>query len=120
MDDRPDDASATLPPAGQVFPPSERIGDKYKLLPVIGEGGMGLVYLGEQEKPVRRRVAIKLIKPGLETKEVLARFASEDRQAFRCRPKNIDDRATFTPDGARIVSWAWSNNADKGSMWTAK
>lgn len=53
----------------------------YKLRELIGEGGMGLVYVAEQEKPVRRKVALKIIKPGLDTKEVIARFESE-RQAL--------------------------------------
>ncbi len=46
----------------------------YKLLQEIGEGGMGVVYMAEQEKPVRRKVALKVIKLGMDTKQVLARF----------------------------------------------
>jgi hypothetical protein len=46
----------------------------YKLLQQIGEGGFGVVYLAEQEKPVRRKVALKIITPGMDTKEVIARF----------------------------------------------
>ena len=53
----------------------------YHLLQVIGEGGMGLVYLAEQREPLVRRVALKLIKPGMDTREVLARFEAE-RQAL--------------------------------------
>jgi serine/threonine protein kinase len=53
----------------------------YRLLQQIGEGGMGVVYLAEQEKPVRRRVALKVIKPGMDTAQVIARFESE-RQAL--------------------------------------
>lgn len=53
----------------------------YKLLQVIGEGGFGTVYLAEQERPVRRRVALKLIKLGMDTAEVIARFEAE-RQAL--------------------------------------
>jgi len=53
----------------------------YKLLQKIGEGGCGLVYMAEQEKPVRRRVALKVIKLGMDTKNVIARFAAE-RQAL--------------------------------------
>jgi serine/threonine protein kinase len=53
----------------------------YTLLQQIGEGGMGAVYLAEQEKPVRRRVALKIIKPGLDTAQVIARFEAE-RQAL--------------------------------------
>ncbi len=53
----------------------------YKLLDVLGEGGMGIVYLAEQTEPVRRRVALKIIKLGLDTRQVVARFESE-RQAL--------------------------------------
>src|SRR5262249_53509050 len=53
----------------------------YKLLQQIGEGGMGVVYMAEQQKPVRRRVALKIIKPGMDSKQVIARFEAE-RQAL--------------------------------------
>jgi eukaryotic-like serine/threonine-protein kinase len=53
----------------------------YKLLQVIGEGGMGTVYMAEQTEPVRRTVALKLIKPGMDSRQVLARFGAE-RQAL--------------------------------------
>src|SRR6187455_2461342 len=58
----------------------DRIG-RYKLLEEIGEGGFGVVWMAEQEKPVRRRVALKIIKLGMDTKEVIARFEQE-RQAL--------------------------------------
>ena len=57
-----------------------RIG-RYKLLEQIGEGGFGVVWMAEQEEPVRRRVALKIIKLGMDTKEVVARFEAE-RQAL--------------------------------------
>ena len=60
--------------------PGDRIG-RYKLLQQIGEGGCGVVYLAEQEEPVRRRVALKVIKLGMDTKSVIARFEAE-RQAL--------------------------------------
>ena len=53
----------------------------YKLVQMIGEGGMGSVYIAEQEKPVRRRVALKIIKAGMDTDQVVARFEAE-RQAL--------------------------------------
>ena len=65
-------------------PLTERAGDKigrYKLLQQIGEGGCGVVYMAEQEEPVRRRVALKIIKAGMDTKSVIARFEAE-RQAL--------------------------------------
>src|SRR5260370_12176171 len=66
-----------------VVPGGEKPGDRighYKLLQQIGEGGYGVVYMAEQEAPVRRRVALKIIKPGMDTKNVIARFEAE-RQA---------------------------------------
>jgi serine/threonine protein kinase len=53
----------------------------YKLFEPIGEGGFGIVYMAEQQSPVRRRVALKIIKPGMDTRQVLARFEAE-RQAL--------------------------------------
>ncbi|MFC1794018.1 serine/threonine protein kinase [Planctomycetota bacterium] len=54
---------------------------RYKLLSVLGEGGYGIVYLAEQQRPIKRRVALKVIKPGMDTKQVIARFEAE-RQAL--------------------------------------
>src|SRR2546425_230644 len=58
----------------------ERVGP-YTILEKRGEGGMGIVYLAEQHEPIRRRVALKLIKPGMDSRQVIARFESE-RQAL--------------------------------------
>jgi serine/threonine protein kinase/tetratricopeptide (TPR) repeat protein len=66
--------------ASPLEKPGDRIG-RYKLLQQIGEGGWGVVYMADQEEPVRRRVALKVIKPGMDTKQVLARFEAE-RQAL--------------------------------------
>jgi serine/threonine protein kinase len=73
--------------SGSVPPPDipddqvgKRVGN-YKLLQKIGEGGCGVVYMAEQEKPMRRRVALKIIKLGMDTKQVIARFEAE-RQAL--------------------------------------
>ena len=60
--------------------PGDRVGS-YRLLQQIGEGGVGVVFMAEQEVPVRRRVALKVLKPGMDTKSVIARFESE-RQAL--------------------------------------
>ncbi len=60
--------------------PGDRIG-RYRLLQSIGEGGCGIVYMAEQEEPVRRRVALKVIKLGMDTAQVVARFEAE-RQAL--------------------------------------
>src|SRR5580765_5100757 len=59
--------------------PGTMIG-RYKLLEEIGEGGFGTVYVAEQREPVKRRVALKIIKLGMDTKQVIARFEAE-RQA---------------------------------------
>ena len=89
---------AELAPAGLLPPvqrqPNARRGElallvetcgdhvgRYKLLQQIGEGGCGIVYMAEQEEPVRRRVALKVIKLGMDTKQVIARFEAE-RQAL--------------------------------------
>src|SRR5436190_9035496 len=60
--------------------PGSQIGP-YKLLQQIGEGGMGVVYMAEQTRPVQRRVALKIVKPGLDSRQVIARFEAE-RQAL--------------------------------------
>ncbi len=69
---------------GLPEPPNERPGTvigPYKLLQQIGEGGMGVVFMAEQEKPVRRKVALKVIKAGMDSRQVIARFEAE-RQAL--------------------------------------
>src|SRR6185437_11334634 len=74
-----EDASEALGLSAEE-PAGTRIG-RYKLLEKIGEGGGGIVYMAEQEVPVRRRVALKIIKLGMDTKNVIARFEAE-RQAL--------------------------------------
>ena len=69
--------SSTTSPGEQ---PGALIG-RYKLLEQIGEGGMGTIWLAEQREPVKRRVALKIIKLGMDTKQVIARFEAE-RQAL--------------------------------------
>ena len=64
--------------------PDEALGQalgRYKLLEKIGEGGFGVVYVAEQKEPVKRRVALKIIKLGMDTRQVVARFEAE-RQAL--------------------------------------
>ena len=60
--------------------PGDRIGN-FKLLELLGEGGFGLVWRAEQTKPVQREVALKVIKPGMDSREIIARFEAE-RQAL--------------------------------------
>jgi len=89
--------AAGLPPGGETitdlgatktkslsFPLTEKPGDhigRYKLLEQVGEGGCGVVYVAEQTEPVHRRVALKVIKLGMDTRQVIARFEAE-RQAL--------------------------------------
>lgn len=63
------------------YQPGIMIAGRYKLLEAIGEGGMGTVWVAEQSQPVRRKVALKLVKPGMDSKQVIARFDAE-RQAL--------------------------------------
>ena len=77
-------ATPDLRAAQRTVPLTERPGDiigRYKLLQEIGQGGCGVVYMAEQIEPVRRRVALKIIKLGMDTKSVIARFEAE-RQAL--------------------------------------
>jgi WD40 repeat protein len=102
--------------------PGDRIG-RYKLLEQIGEGGCGVVYVAEQEQPVRRRVALKVIKLGMDTRQVIARFEAE-RQALALMDhpniaKVLDGGATETGrpffvmelvKGVRITDYCDKNN----------
>lgn len=81
-----DSAAATIPADLRAFMKSrmEGIGDRigrYKILQKIGEGGCGVVYMAEQDEPVKRRVAVKVIKRGMDSRQVVARFEAE-RQAL--------------------------------------
>ena len=69
-------AAATIDAPGITEGPGVVIGP-YKLMEEIGEGGFGLVFVAEQRQPLRRKVALKIIKPGMDTKEVIARFEAE-------------------------------------------
>src|SRR3989449_905809 len=102
--------------------PGDLIG-RYKLLQKIGEGGCGVVYMAEQEEPVRRRVALKVIKLGMDTRQVVARFEAE-RQALALMDhpniaKVLDAGATDTGRpyfvmelvrGIRITDYCDQNN----------
>jgi len=90
--EQPDELTPVVGPSGTLkirhttvlSAVTEQAGDRigpYKLREKIGEGGCGVVYVAEQEKPVRRRVALKVIKLGMDTREVIARFEAE-RQAL--------------------------------------
>jgi len=79
-------------PASKTEPVDESLGrmiGRYKLMEKIGEGGCGVVYIAEQNEPVRRRVALKLIKLGMDTKQVLARFETEQQALALMDHSNI-------------------------------
>ena len=71
-----DDHDITVDSPSVIEDPGTKIG-RYELLELIGEGGMGLVYLAQQKEPVKRRVALKIVKLGMDTKQVVARFEAE-------------------------------------------
>ncbi len=113
-------AERAAPEAQVGEKPGDLIG-RYKLLARIGEGGCGVVYMAEQEEPVRRRVALKIIKPGMDTKNVIARFEAE-RQALALMDhphiaKVFD--AGATESGRRILSWNWSGASGSRSTATS-
>ncbi|MBM4125282.1 MAG: serine/threonine protein kinase, partial [Nitrospira sp.] len=90
----PQAADFSAPAPGQWIGP-------YKLLEQIGEGGMGMVYVAEQRQPMRRKVALKVIKPGMDTRQVVARFEAEwQALALMNHPHiaKVFDAGT-TPDG---------------------
>ncbi len=73
-------------------PITEKLGTQigpYKLLEEIGEGGMGVVYMAEQKQPIERRVALKIIKPGMDTRQVIARFEAEQQALAMMDHPNI-------------------------------
>ena len=110
------------------FPLAEGLGTRigrYKLLQKIGEGGGGIIYMAEQQEPVRRRVALKIIKLGMDTKSVIARFEAERQALAMMDHQNIarvfDAGATETGRpyfvmelvrGVKITEYCDQNNLD--------
>ena len=80
LETAPPFVDAPVPDESLTEGPGSVIG-RYKLLEKIGEGGMAVVYMAEQEQPIRRKVALKIIKLGMDTRQVIARFEAE-RQAL--------------------------------------
>jgi serine/threonine protein kinase/tetratricopeptide (TPR) repeat protein len=79
--DRPAPAPAAIADEAPIIERQGTVIGPYRLMEQIGEGGMGLVFVAEQQHPVRRKVALKVIKPGMDTRQVVARFEAE-RQAL--------------------------------------
>ena len=108
----------------------------YKLLQEIGEGGMGIVYMAQQIEPVKRRVALKIIKPGMDSREVIARFEAE-RQALALldhpniakvldggttddgRPYFVMELVKGASTGLATVARRWSSLAKQTTLWRA-
>jgi serine/threonine protein kinase/formylglycine-generating enzyme required for sulfatase activity len=109
-------SAVTLPP---------KIGP-YRILEVLGEGGMGIVYLAEQQEPVRRRVALKLIKIGMDTREVVARFEAERQALAMMDHPNLAKvyDAGSTPDGRPYFAMEYvpglpiTDHADRNRLTT--
>src|SRR3989441_8572749 len=114
-----DQGTGAILPEAQI---GDRIG-RYKLVQQIGEGGCGVVYMAEQEEPVRRRVALKVIRLGMDTKSVIARFEAEQQALAMMDHPNIakvlDAGATETGRpyfvmelvrGIRITDYCDQNN----------
>ena len=104
----------------------EKIGS-YRILECLGEGGMGVVYLAEQTEPVRREVAVKVVKPGMDTRQVVARFEAERQTlALMSHPgiARIFDagatprRASVLRHGARCADSRWSSTATTTQLST--
>src|SRR5438552_593112 len=108
---RPSKGAAQGGPRAIGEKPGDRIGH-YKLLQQIGEGGYGVVYMAEQEAPVRRRVALKIIKPGMDTRSVIARFEAERQALALMDHPNIakvfdaDRKSTRLNSSHQIISYA--------------
>ena len=96
-------------PATIDMPPYERPGTTigpYKLLKQIGQGGMGTVFLAEQTEPVQRKVALKVIKPGMDSRQVIARFEAERQALAMMDHVNI---ARVFDGGSTHVGWVESS-----------
>jgi hypothetical protein len=92
----------------------------YKLLQQIGEGGMGVVWMAEQTQPVQRKVALKVIKPGMDSQEVMARFEAERQALAMMDHVNIARVPMPGPakPAGRTSSWSWSTACRSPSIAT--
>ena len=105
-----EDPSFSMPTV--ISAPTERAGERigrYRLLQEIGEGGFGTVWMAEQMEPVTRRVALKIIKLGMDTREVIARFEAERQALAMMDHPNIAKvlDAGATDQGRPFSSWSW-------------
>jgi hypothetical protein len=102
----PVDETAGFAPAGEQV--GNIVAGRYKLLEQIGEGGMGTVWVAEQMQPVRRKVALKLIKAGMDSKTVLSRFSAERQALALMDHPNIARSSTAAPPRAAGRSLPWN------------
>src|SRR5262245_49149993 len=114
------DESDTIPAAPITEKPGDRIG-RYELLEKLGEGGCGVVYRAQQETPVRRHVALKVIKLGMDTRQVIARFEAERQALAMMDHPNIAKvfDAGATEGRARYFVRAGAESAESGAQGTA-
>src|SRR5881397_382057 len=117
MTDRPSDDSASadtnLTKAQPSFVPARETIGPYRLLERVGEGGMGEVWLAEQIRPVQRQVALKIIKAGMDTTQVVARFEAERRRWRSCRTLRSPRCSTPAPRLRDARTSQWSTSAEK-------
>jgi serine/threonine protein kinase len=100
--DQEDVSCCRLRPSGTAHQLIGNWIDQYKLIEHLGEGGMAVVYLAEQEYPIRRKVALKLIKPGMDSKRVITRFEAERQTlALLDHPNIAHIYEAGTPDNGR-------------------
>jgi len=103
--------------------PDEAVGQtlgRYKLLERVGEGGCGVVYVAEQTEPVRRRVALKVIKLGMDTKQVVARFEAERQALAMMDHPNIAKVLDAGTTGASDQSSVTSDQSPEGGSREAR
>ena len=106
--ERPAGDASGKPPSSDTAGCCVRVGDcvgSYKLLELLGEGGFGVVFLAEQQEPIRRRVALKILKPGMDSRRVIARFKAEEQAlALMDHPNvaHVFDAGTTEPSAGSL------------------
>jgi serine/threonine protein kinase len=93
--DGPAYALKSAQPTNGIEGPGTVIGP-YKLRELLGEGGMGIVYVAEQQQPVRRKVALKIIRPGMDSRQVLARFDAIDFGVAKATGERLTEHSVYT------------------------
>lgn len=110
------------PPAVPAFPDEEapaQILDRYELLEKIGEGGFGEVWMAEQQEPVKRHVALKIIKLGMDSRPVVARFEAERQALAMMDHPNIARSLMPERQVTAVLTSSWNWCVESGSPSTA-